>query len=211
MTAQRLTDFEQILLGLLARAPQSGYELKKFFTDTPAVVYRPSSGALYPALRRLERRGLLSSTELPSAGRRTRRAYRATEAGLVLHHRWLREPVDPENVGADLGTHLMRFVMAEGVLGEDEVLDWLEQLEDALAAFVADIEKFVEHADLAGRHPPLALQHGIDIHQASLAWVRRARAALRSDQSAASPGAARVAIRRHRGAGGAGSAPLDPP
>jgi DNA-binding PadR family transcriptional regulator len=185
--------------------------LKKFFTDTPAVAYRPDSGALYPALRHLERRGLSSSTELASAGRRTRRANQATEAGLVLHHRWLREPVDPENVGADLGTHLMRFVMAEGVLGEDEVLDWLEQLEDALAAFVGDIEEFVEHADLAGRHPPLALQHGIDIHQASLAWVRRARAALRSPQPPASPGAARVAIRRHRGVAGTGSAPLDTP
>jgi DNA-binding PadR family transcriptional regulator len=57
MGAQRpLTDFEQILLGLLARSPSSGYKLKKFFATTPAVVYQPSSGSLYPALRRLEHR-----------------------------------------------------------------------------------------------------------------------------------------------------------
>jgi len=199
MPEQRLTDFEQILLGLLSRAPQSGYQLKKFFADTPAVVYRPSSGALYPALRRLEDRGLLSSVERQSAGRRTQRAYRATAAGLAVHHHWLRQPVDPKRVGADLGTHLMRFVMAEGVLSEDEVLDWLEQLEQALGAFIADIEKFVEHAELAGQHPPLALRHGIDVHRASLAWVRQARAALQSGHPPAGPATARVTIRREGG------------
>jgi DNA-binding PadR family transcriptional regulator len=46
----RLTDFEQVLLGLICMGPSSGYDLKRAFSTTPLGVYQPSSGALYPAL-----------------------------------------------------------------------------------------------------------------------------------------------------------------
>jgi DNA-binding PadR family transcriptional regulator len=78
---RRLTDFEQILIGLIVAGRSSGYDLKRFFISTPAVVHEPSSGAIYPALRRLEHRGLLRSELALSAGKREQRRYHATEAG----------------------------------------------------------------------------------------------------------------------------------
>ncbi len=168
------TDFEHILLGLVAGTPSSGYELKKVFATTPAAAYRPSSGALYPALRRLERRGLLSAEQTPSAGRRTQRRYRLTAAGRATHARWLRQSVEPATIGGDLGTHLMRFVMAERVLSPEEILSFLHDLASALKAFIADTTDYLETTPMPGRHPQLALRHGIEVHQASLDWVRSA-------------------------------------
>jgi DNA-binding PadR family transcriptional regulator len=37
-----LTDFEQVLLGVIADEPRSGYGLKKMFSSSPASVYQPS-------------------------------------------------------------------------------------------------------------------------------------------------------------------------
>jgi DNA-binding PadR family transcriptional regulator len=182
-----LTDFEQILLGLLAGSPSCGYELKKLFAATPAVVYQPSSGALYPALRRLERRGLLSAEQAPSAGKRRQRRYQLTPAGQAAHASWMRQPVEPSTIGADLGTHLMRFVMAEGVLSPEEVLSFLDQLASALEGFIATIADYLETAPLPGCHPRLALRHGVEVHQASLDWVRSAMDTLRADRHAWHP------------------------
>jgi len=182
-----LTDFEQILLGLLARSPSTGYELKKFFATTSAVVYQPSSGALYPALRRLERRGLLSAEPAPSTAKRGQRRYRLTAPGRTTHARWLRQPVEPATVGADLGTHLMRFVMAERVLDSEEILSFLDDLGTALEAFIAKINDYLATTPLPGRHPHLALRHGIEVHQASLAWVRSAIETLRAGQNVSVP------------------------
>jgi len=173
-----LTEFEHILIGLLAQSPRSGYDLKRYFASTPAVVYEPSSGALYPALRRLEKRGLLRSELAVSSGRRQQRRYLATEAGRAAHRRWLRQPVDPVTVGRDLGTHLMRFVMAERELTAEETLAFLRDLGRALDAFIAAIEAFRRDVPLDGRHPALALEHGLAVHQASLQWVRDASARL---------------------------------
>lgn len=172
MAQRALTGFEHIVLGLIVARPQSGYELKTFFTRTPAMVYEPSSGTLYPGLRRLEAHGLLTSAEEPSAGRRSRRVYQASDRGRSVHYQWLTAPIAADTVGRDLGLHLMRFAMAEHVLAPEAVLAFLRDLANALEAFIADMERFVERAELLGRHGRLAMQHGIEIHRASLMWTR---------------------------------------
>lgn len=179
MVAQRaLTGFEHILLGLVVTRPRSGYELKSFFSRTPAMVYEPSSGTLYPGLRRLEARGLLEGERESSAGRRLRLVYRATPAGEEAHRQWLSAPIEAGTVGRDLGLHLMRFAMAEALLPREAVVKLVSDLADALDAFVADMERFTATAQLPGRHARLAVQHGIDVHRASLRWARSTIATL---------------------------------
>lgn len=174
-----LTDFEQVLLGVIADEPRSGYGLKKMFNASPAGVYQPSPGALYPALRRLEGRGLLRAEKKVSSGHRQMRLYHVTEAGRAAHLAWLRQPVVPAAVAADLGLYLMRFALMEGQLARESVLAFLEDLADGLDSFVSGMEKYVASgAQSSRRHAELALEHGIATHRASLEWARSAMAAL---------------------------------
>jgi len=185
MTDRSLTGFEQVLLGLIVDEPSSGYALKAFLTTTPASVYQPSSGALYPALKRLEQYGLLRSGLTVAAGRRKRRVYHATAAGIAAHIAWVRQPVQPGTIAQDLGLHLMRFVFIAGLLPKDEMLVFLDGLADALASLISDLEQF-SAAVTAGAatgagdaaYSALALEHGIAVHRASLAWARRTRRTL---------------------------------
>jgi DNA-binding PadR family transcriptional regulator len=193
-----LTDFEQILLGLIGVEPRSGYELKRFFRTTPAAVYHPSDGALYPALRRLEERGYLRA-EVAMSGRRGRRVYRATEQGCATTRRWVREPVDPASVGQDIGLHLVRFVLMEGVLSSSEVEAFLADLAAALEGFLNGMEHYLASTPLPRRHPRLALEHGVTVHQASLTWARSAMATLAEAPEPAkreAPRQAQSALRR---------------
>ena len=173
-----LTDFEQVLLGVIHDEPRSGYGLKKLFSASPAASYQPSPGALYPALRRLEARGLLRAEDTPN-GRRAQRMYSVTEAGHAVHLDWLCQPVVPATVGADLGLHLMRFALMANHLPRESVLVFLTQLESALDAFVTAMERYVASGAQSGHpHAELAIEHGIAVHRASLEWTRSARAAL---------------------------------
>jgi PadR family transcriptional regulator, regulatory protein AphA len=172
----RLTSFEHVLLGMIFIQPSTGYDLKRRFATTPLGVYQPSSGALYPALDRLERRGLLHSEEpRPAAGGRPRRLYHLTDDGRQAHLGWVREPVVPATVSQDLGLHLLRFVMMAHVRPEEEVIEFLASLRAALAGFVASLERSASATD-AGGHPyaGLAVQHGVAVHRASLAWADQA-------------------------------------
>ena len=143
MAGRQLTDFEQVLLSMVAAAPSTGYDLKQTFATTPLGVYQPSSGALYPALRRLE------------------------------HAVWVRQPVNAATISQDLPLHVMRFVMMETLLPRDEVLAFLADVRDALTAFLDGLERYTSAAVFADRHSPLALDHGISTFAASLAWTKR--------------------------------------
>src|SRR5262245_58295571 len=98
---------ELAVLGLLADQPRHGYELRKRLSETLGPLWGISFGSLYPALRRLERAGAIEEVDdvAPAAGpvistgsltgdlaaarvrrrarpgRRTRKAYRITDAG----------------------------------------------------------------------------------------------------------------------------------
>ena len=188
MTEPQLTPFEHILIGLVCLSPASGYDLKRMFAATPMGVYQPSSGSLYPALRRLEAKGLVKARDGTGESARPRRVYEPTQAGRASHATWLRMPVEVSTVARDLGLHLMRFVMMEHASSREEVLSFLGNLKDALAAFTAGLERYAgATAQLDDRHPGLALDHGLAVHRASLRWTRYAIAALRASAPSSQP------------------------
>jgi DNA-binding PadR family transcriptional regulator len=190
VAGRSLTDFEQVLLGLVCAGPSTGYDLKHRFAATPLGVYQPSSGALYPALRRLEMRGLLRverNTPGQASGARRRIVYHITEQGLARHTAWVRQPVNPATVARDLPLHLMRFVLMEQLVSRAEVLAFLADLRDALAAFLDGVESYAAAVGFDRRHPALALDHGISIHAASLAWTKRTINFLASQEPRISP------------------------
>ncbi len=52
-----LTPLRLAILGLVAMHPQSGYDLRKIFETTPMGNFSSSPGAIYPALKSLEKKG----------------------------------------------------------------------------------------------------------------------------------------------------------
>jgi DNA-binding PadR family transcriptional regulator len=186
MTGRELTDLEQVLLAMIAKSPSAGYDLKQQFATTPMGVYQPSSGALYPALRRLERRGLVrAEPDQPGQPVRSGRryVYHITEQGRAVHVAWVREPVDPAEISRELQMHLIRFVMMEELVPRAEVLAFLAAVRDALDAFLDGLEGYAAEAKFEERHPLLAIDHGIALFTASLAWTKRTINALAREPS----------------------------
>jgi DNA-binding PadR family transcriptional regulator len=180
MAGDQLTSFEHVLIGLICLSPSSGYDLKRIFAATPMGIYQPSSGALYPALRRLEAKGLIraEAPDATSKSARHRRVYEPTQTGRTAHLSWLRMPVEPATVSRDLGLHLMRFVMMEQMVPREEVLGFLHNLKEALAALTAELERYAAASHLEELHPGFALDHGLAVHRASLRWAEHTIAAL---------------------------------
>jgi PadR family transcriptional regulator PadR len=72
---------DMLVLKALARGPRHGYDVTEFIQSHSDDVLRVEEGALYPALHRLEIRGLLASEWGVSANNRRAKYYRLTAAG----------------------------------------------------------------------------------------------------------------------------------
>jgi PadR family transcriptional regulator PadR len=72
---------DMLILKTLIRGPMHGYAVTEFIQQTSEDVLRVEEGALYPALHRLELRGLLASEWGVSENNRRAKYYRLTAAG----------------------------------------------------------------------------------------------------------------------------------
>jgi PadR family transcriptional regulator PadR len=72
---------DMLILKTLTRGRLHGYSIAEFIQETSEETLRVEEGALYPALHRLELRGLLASEWGVSENNRRAKYYRLTAAG----------------------------------------------------------------------------------------------------------------------------------
>src|SRR4051812_48118345 len=133
-----LNALSALLLFLAER--RSGYDIRLLFKATPLGVFSDSPGAIYPALARLEGRGLLASEA--EAGGRRRRAYLRTPLGDAALDAWLRAPVDPDTIARRPHELELRYVVVAMRLGRAAGAAFLVACADAYRARIAELEAF---------------------------------------------------------------------
>ena len=74
-------DIKSILLGFLTRQSLTGYELKKRFSISFSFFSGASYGSIYPALKKMEREGLVTQQLEIQDGAPNRKVYSITAAG----------------------------------------------------------------------------------------------------------------------------------
>jgi PadR family transcriptional regulator PadR len=81
-TGELLRDtLDLLILKTLSRGEMHGYDVAEYIEETTEEVLRVEEGALYPALHRLEVRGLLTAEWGVSDNNRRAKYYRLTVAG----------------------------------------------------------------------------------------------------------------------------------
>ncbi len=83
------------LLGLLARAPRSGYDLLQLMEEPMGFFWSARRSQIYPELARLEAAGLARHTIVPQRDRPAKKLYAPTEAGLAALRDWVETPQTP--------------------------------------------------------------------------------------------------------------------
>jgi DNA-binding PadR family transcriptional regulator len=162
------------ILGLVAMHPQSGYDLKKVFETTPMGNFSSSPGAIYPALRGLEKKGWISGAPENTESLRPRLVYSITENGDVVLRAELAKPVTREELIWHFDLVMLRFAFIDR-LGHEEALRFLGEFRAESEAYVGHLEELrvqmQEHMSPCGR---LALEHGIQGYRGNARWAKEA-------------------------------------
>jgi DNA-binding PadR family transcriptional regulator len=166
------------LLGLLHQKPLSGYDLRKVFASSPIGGFSDSPGAIYPALRRLQERGLVRGEVQRSTGLRKRRVFQITSKGLASFKAWQSKPIVRDDMVRRTGELLLRFAFMDQTLGPKRTLAFLREFARELSSYIPSLRQHLRaHAKempLSGR---LANESGIHDYEARLRWARKSIAA----------------------------------
>lgn len=89
-------DIQTIILGFLMHKSMTGYDLKKAFSISFSFFSGLSYGSIYPALKKMEKRGLITKHVEIQDGLPNRKVYTITETGRKAFLDSLRSPLAPE-------------------------------------------------------------------------------------------------------------------
>lgn len=82
-----------VILGFLTYGQYTGYDLKQMMTYSTSNFMSAGFGGIYPALRKLEKDGLISSAQVIENGR-NKKIYTINEMGKEEFMGWLEEPIN---------------------------------------------------------------------------------------------------------------------
>jgi PadR family transcriptional regulator, regulatory protein AphA len=162
------------LLGLLQK-PSSGYDLRKVFSSTSMKTYSDSPGAIYPALARLEKQGLIRGKVEQGSGMRRRQLFRLTPKGLAELNTWITRPITRDDLLWGQQEIMLRFAFCDTTAGPVAAITLLKSLEAELKTYIPalreELQTIQSSVPLSAR---LAFECGIRATETLLDWTRSA-------------------------------------
>ncbi|MFC2036394.1 PadR family transcriptional regulator [Chloroflexota bacterium] len=156
------------VLGMLARQPMSGYDIKRLLKSFGWLISGPSFGSLYPTLRDLLEQGLVAVEVMPSQEKPPRKIYSITAAGSQALQVWMEQPIGDS---ASLKAFVMRLLLA-GNLSDNRLATDVQRRREQVAGYRVALEQMVrgmeEETDVGQR---LALNYGLALARSELAWL----------------------------------------
>lgn len=168
------------ILGLIHQQPQSGYGIRKTFETTALGNYSSSPGAIYPALKRLQKLGLAIKS---TYGKKEKNRFSCTGAGIIVLKEWLLKPLELHDVAQNLDELLLRFAFMDTLLQKEEKLAFLQSFQRLLKTYIKALKAY--HKKSSGNMPlngRLAFEHGIASCQTTLRWSKNALITLSKHQ-----------------------------
>jgi DNA-binding PadR family transcriptional regulator len=162
------------VLGLLARGPRCGYDIKAAVDRTIRHFWAASYGQIYPELKRLEAAGWIEGAD-GSRGARSRRVYSITPAGRRELRAWL---AGTETRMELRDESLLRLFFAD-TLPRDDALGLLSARRYGYAQMLAYLRSL---DDGTGPDPPfvdLVYRWALDYCEWGIEWCERQERRLR--------------------------------
>lgn len=162
------------VLGLVALAPRSGYDIKRIVDRSIRHFWAASYGQIYPELRRLEAAAWLEGDDAPRGGR-SRRVYRITPEG----RRALREWLHGHETRVELRDEsLLRLFFAD-TLGHDEALALLRGRREGYRGMLAYLRSLEDGQEVDPPFVDLVYRWGVDYCEWGIEWCDRQERRLR--------------------------------
>jgi PadR family transcriptional regulator AphA len=178
--ARRSSSSMEVLLGILAIEPMSGYDLGHTIRASVGHIWNESYGQIYPNLKRLAADGFVTAKTERQKSKPDRRIYSVTEKGRERLVKWLALPPQPEIARNEF---LLKLFFGERIPTEI-LIGWVERMIESESAVLRELMR-VEREEIAqNQHYPgapywrMAARFGQLELKAHLRWAEETLAEL---------------------------------
>jgi len=168
------SELESVILGIVRKfGPCTAYTVRKHFEGSPTRFFTSSTGAIYPAVRRLHAAGLLA-TSADRRGKQRREQLRLTDEGLRALRAWLGPPIDPHAFGTPYDPIRTRMYFLDA-LPPKKRRAFLEAVQRGLEQQLEQVRAYVDSFDATENPSGRAAASGcLHSTRAQVRWIAEA-------------------------------------
>ena len=172
---------DMVILGLLFHEDLTGYDIKKRIDGAISFFWKGSFGNIYPALKDMQNRELIQSSDT-SVGGREKITYHITNKGKEALRQWLEE----DQAINELRYETLLKLFFSGAGNRDNALHNIENFEDQIKSDLALLKLYCENLknNLTSEdhlYYYLTVTFGIDNYEAYLKWCTKAKKMLKQE------------------------------
>ncbi|GLC81650.1 PadR family transcriptional regulator [Lacrimispora brassicae] len=167
-----------VILGMLARMPQTGYTIKKWIENEYSHFWQESFGQIYPTLKKLVAEGLaVTSNNIPLENGRGQIQYSITDAGRKELSHWLREAPEIEKIRYEI---LLKISFGDNtepkvLLGHlDDFIKRNDKLVQEMNCYV-ELSEQLKEQEIDCSYSQLTALCGVYIYSAMRDWAVEAK------------------------------------
>ncbi|MFK8184450.1 MAG: PadR family transcriptional regulator [Phormidesmis sp.] len=173
------------ILALLAKRPESGYDISKHFDEGLSCYWEATQQQVYRELSKLTKSNWVTFEIVPQVGKPDKKIYQLTDLGWQELTRWYTEPTEPTPVREDLlvkvligykmkRQHLFEELHRRKQLHSEKLTAYLEEEIDFLSKQRKQRERVdsasLEEADMEMLFKYLTMKRGIAYEKSWLNW-----------------------------------------
>lgn len=169
-----------IILGFVSKGPKSGYTIKHLMHKIGDVKWSISNAQIYPILKMLEQKNLVSSELDNDSGARKKRIYTITPLGEEVLDMWLLEETELSNYREEI---LLKLALSNRI-SQKQLRCKLETYIDKVSEKIQKIANVRQHINEQHDNRPdkpylhMVYDHVEAIYQAKLTWAKNALATM---------------------------------
>lgn len=172
-------NIQDVILGFLMDEPTSGYDIKRRFEASIANFFEATFSGIYPALRKLEKAGLISKQVIVQEGKPNKNLFAITESGKQAFFDSLRVPTKPTVIHSDMLVH----VFFGKHVDNEQVRKWVEEeLQRTEKNYAMLCQMKENHQGTFDRFVALTLDYGIANAKAALEHISELKKRLEEAQ-----------------------------
>jgi DNA-binding PadR family transcriptional regulator len=150
-------NMQDVILGFIYDQPMSGYDIKQMMENSVSYFFDASFGAIYPALRKMEKEGLVEKQVVIQEGKPNKNLFAITESGRQQFLEYLNSPVSPTVMRSDL---LIRIFFAR-LTTKETVQAWLLEERAKNQAMYDNLRQIAEMYPNMEKYKRFTLEFGI--------------------------------------------------
>ncbi|MGP7818093.1 PadR family transcriptional regulator [Niallia sp. 01092] len=161
-------NIQYVILGFLFEEELSGYDIKRKMEISVSHFFDASFGAIYPALRKMEKEESVVKKIVSQDGKPNKNVFEITDKGRREFEEYMMSPINPTTIRSDF---MIRLFFGK-LTSKERILQWMKEEREKSQVEIDELNTLKQQFNM-NRYKRITLEYGLETAKLNIAFFEK--------------------------------------